>query len=336
MVDLLNLQQNKVTTNLLAYPMVIMSENSGDGKTDSLNRILTSLSEEGKVPLFLMFEDRYQHIPNIMAQRIRNMSDLQSVLGQLKNPALKEKFSCIVFDTVDQMDSMIEKFIADSKEVEITGDLNFGKGNKYIKNTLYFLNDLRADGWKCEFLCQSIKNENIITHVTTYEPKLNKETWAKISETAYLIGMLSKDPKSEDRIITFKKSQLYPRLKDSVGMPDRVKASEFKEVIDKSIHSIKGAEFTEEDTINGSNVTKVDFKEVIEKGNLLGSLLAQKGKNEMEEAFNILRTNIGIKDEKTKEPMMFSDLVETQTDLAQVVVLKLEELCRKHGIDIPK
>ena len=335
MIDILNLQENKVTTDLLAYPMVIMSEKSGDGKTDSLNRILTSMSPKGKKPLFLMFEDRYQHIPNIMAIRIHNMAELEQVKAQLKNPKAKELYSCLVIDTVDKVDSMLEKYVATNRQVEITGDLQFGKGNKCIKNALWFIDELRNDGWKVNFCCQSLKNENILTHVVTYEPSLNKETWKKVSHDAYLIGMLTKDPKSDERFITFKATQSYVSLKDSLGMPDKVKVSEFKDVIDKVIHSIKGATFTDEDTINGNKVEEVDFKSVIDRGNLLGGLLAQKGKKEMDEAFNILRTHIGIKDEKTNEPMMFSDLVESQKDLAQVIVLKLEDLCKKHGIVIP-
>lgn len=331
MIDIFSVQPNKVTTDLLAYPMVIMSEQSGDGKTDSLNRILTQMSPEGKKPLFLMFEDRYQHIPNIMAMRIHNMSELEQVKGQLKSPKAKEMFSCLVIDTVDKVDSMLEKYVASNREVEITGDLQFGKGNKCIKNALWFIDELRNDGWKVNFTCQSLKNENIITHITTYEPSLNKETWKKISHDAYLIGMLAKDPKSEERLITFKKSQTYPILKDSLGMPNTVKVSEFKNAIDKAIHSIEGAEFTTEDTINtGSTTDNISFEDIIAQGNKLGEVLFNAGK--MEEAFNILRTNIGIKDEKTNEPKMFSDLLPSQKDLAQVVVTKLETVCKKYKL----
>lgn len=329
MVDIFNLQPNKVSTNLLAYPMVLMSEQSGDGKTDSLNRILNALSDGNKKPLFIEFEDRYQHIPNIMAIRIHNMSELEQLKGQLKSPQSKEMFSCLVIDTIDKVDAMLEKYIANNREVEITGDLQFGKGNKCIKNALWFIDEFRNDGWKVNFLCQCIKNENIITHVTTYEPTLNKETWKKISHDAYLIGMLTKDPKSEERLITFKKSQSYPVLKDSLGMPNVVKVSEFKDVLDKTIHSIDGAVFTEEDTINGVK-DEVKFEDVITRGNELGKILFDNGK--MEEAFNILRTNIGVKDEKTNEPKMFSDLLPAQKDLAQVVVMKLEDICKKYKL----
>ena len=97
-INIFNLEENKVTTNLNQYPMILMSL-SGDGKTTTMNTILRQIAPEGKVPLFLMFEDRYQHIPGIMAVRIHNMGELQAVVQQLLTPQGKEKFSCVCIDT---------------------------------------------------------------------------------------------------------------------------------------------------------------------------------------------------------------------------------------------
>ena len=79
----------------------------------TMNNILTQLADGDKKPLFIMLEDRYQHIPGIKAIRVRNMGELNTVKSQLMNPKAKELFSCIVFDTVDKLDSMIEKYVAD-------------------------------------------------------------------------------------------------------------------------------------------------------------------------------------------------------------------------------
>lgn len=328
-MNILDIKPNKVTTNLISYPVVLMSEASGDGKTDSLKRMLESLSEDGKKPLFLEYEDRYQHIPGIMAVRIHNMGEQTQVLAQLKSPKAHELYSCLVIDTPDQLDSMVEKYIADSKEVEITQDEGFGKGNKRIKNKLWFINELRNDGWKVNFCMQTIKNENITTHEVKYEHALNKETWKKISQDAYLIGMLTKDPKSNDRFITFKKTSKYPLLKDSLGMPDRINVKDFKKELEKAIRNIPGAEFTTEDTISVKQ-KEVKFEDVVAEGNRLGSLIFDSGK--LEEAYNIFRTNIGIADEKTNTPKMLDSLLPTQIDLAMVVVAKMKELCDKYKI----
>ena len=326
MINILDLKENKVTTKLSSYSMVWMAQ-TGEGKTDSMNRVLRSLSDGDKKPLFIMLEDRYQHIPNIIPVRVRTISELEMVKNQLKNPKAKDMYSCIVIDTADKLDVLVENYVASSKEVEITGDLTFGKGNKYIKNKLFFIDELRNAGWTIHFITQAYKNTNIMTQETTYDIKVNKETWAKISHDAYLIGMLSKDDKSNERFLTFKKTNEHPLLKDSIGMPDKVKVSEFKDVLQKAVLNIEGAEFTDEDTITHV-IEDEDFESIKQRGLELGGLLANNG--HLDEAMNILKTNIG--QDEQGNPKMFDALLPSQIELAKVVVLKLEELINKYNL----
>ncbi len=330
MQNIFELQENKVTTNLNGYSMVILGE-TGEGKTYSLNTVLKSLSDGKKKPLFIMLEDRYQHIAGIVPLRVHNIPELLTYVAQLKTPKAKELYSCIVIDTADKLDTMIEKYVAQAKEVEISGELKFGAGNKYIKSRLFFIDELRNDGWTVHFTAQSYKNTNIVTQETTYDVKLNKETWAKISHDAYLIGIIGKDPSNpKERLLTFKKSSTYPLLKDSVGMPDVVKVSDFKNTLEKSILNIEGAEFTSENTIS-QVVEEVDFHTLKERGMALGQILATKGY--LEEAMNVLKVNLGYKDEKNTQPKMFDDLLPSQSELTQVVVLELEKLMNKYGLE---
>lgn len=325
--SIFDLQENKVTTNLNTYPMMFMGE-TGVGKTFTLDKILRSLSNDKKRPLFLMFEDRYQHIPGIMAVRIHNIPELEAIKNQLKSPKAKELYSCVVLDTVDSLDTMLENFISSSKEVEISANLKFGEGNKYIKSKLFFIDELRNSGWTVHFCVQSYKNTNIITQETTYDHELNKKTWAKISQGAYLIGYVSKDLKSEERLVTFKKTSSCHLLKDSVGMPDTIKASEFKKILEKAILNIPGADFTTDNTINPIIENNDNFEEIKNRGNELGGILANAGR--LDEALNILKTNIGTDDNGNAKT--FDSLLETQIDLAKVVNMRLEELVTKYGL----
>ena len=98
MIDLMNLQENKISTDFSGYPVVFMGE-TGDGKTDSLNRYLRSVAPNGKVPLFIMFEDRYKTIQNFIAQRVYSVPDIMTILSQLKNPKIRERFSLTLQET---------------------------------------------------------------------------------------------------------------------------------------------------------------------------------------------------------------------------------------------
>ena len=62
------------------------------------------------------------------------------------------------------------------------------------------------------------------------------------------------------------------------------------------------------------------------------SVFYNRTKGKLEEALNILRKNLGIADEDTKTPVTFDSLVPAQVDLAKVVVIQLEELCKIHKI----
>lgn len=325
-LNIFDIEENKVTTNLNQYGIVLMSE-TGDGKTTTMNTILTELAEGIKKPLFIMFEDRYQHIPGIKAIRIRTMGDLNTVKSQLMNPKAKEMFSCIVFDTVDKLDSLVEKYVADAKEVQISGDLGFGKGNKYIKSTIQFITELRNNGWTTHFIAQAYKNEDITTKTVTYNVKTNKEIWSLVAHDAYLIGFLSVNAKGE-RTISFKKTKEYPQLKDSIGMPNSVKPQEFKKVFLDSITKMAGGMLTDEDTINFEIKDDRDFEAIKQRGMDLGSELASNGY--LSEAMFILAQNLGT--DEGGNPKMFDSLIPAQIDLAEVVVQKLEGLKLEKGI----
>lgn len=326
MINLLNLEENKVSTDLTQYPMVWMGE-TGDGKTYSMNKFLTEISPKGKKPLFLMFEDRHKKIPGIMAQRIHSVSDLTSVVSQFKNPKVREKFSCVVFDTIDKFEEMASRYTAANKEVEIIEDLNFGKGKRYLNGIMGITTELRNLGVTVHFIAQAYTNTDIMTKETTVQTKLKDVTKAQIFHEAFLVGLIKKKPDSDERIITFKKTSLFKELKDSFNLPEFIDVSNLKLEFEKSFDGIDSSMLTTEKTITEVEETQT-FEDVKNRGLELGGLLAQNGY--LEEATNILKTNIGTNDDGS--PKMFDSLLESQIDLAKVVVLKLEELVTKHKL----
>lgn len=326
-LDIFAVEENKVTTNLNQYGIVLMSE-TGDGKTTTLNNILTQIADGNKKPLFIMFEDRYQHIPGIKAIRVRNMGELNTIKAQLMNPKAKELYSCLVFDTIDKLDSLVEKYVAEAKQVQISGDLGFGKGNKYIKSTIQFITELRNNGWTTHFIAQAYKNEDITTKAVTYNVKTNKEIWSLVSHDAYLIGFLNVNSKGE-RTLSFKKTKEYPQLKDSLGMSKApVNPDNFKKVFEESIKTMAGGMLTDVDTINYDIKDTRDFEAIKNRGMELGSELASHGY--LNEAMFILAQNIGTDDNGNAK--MFDSLIPAQIDLAEVVVQKLEDLKVSKGI----
>ncbi|HID0768057.1 TPA: AAA family ATPase [Clostridium botulinum] len=332
MINILDVQPNKVSRDLTQYPIALMGK-TGAGKTRTMKEILESFSEGNKKPLFLMFEDRYAGIPGIMAQRIRSIPDLQMAVQQLKNPKAKEIYSCIVIDTVQKFESMMISYTTRGKNVQILDDIGqYGKGTKYYRSNLQVIEDIKSAGFTIHYISQAEetqdKDQNIIYRLKTND----KNTLKPVTQDAYFIGFLWNEEKENGEVeykLTFKKSEKVPDLKDTFGLPKVIKYQDLKQEIEKAIDDM-GEDFITDDRTINKEQEKVPFKEVIDKASKLGKLLYQNKRSA--EADAVLRNNIEI-DEEGNVPSLKS-LIENQRDVAEMIVIQLQELVDKYELKL--
>lgn len=325
--NLLDLTPNKVSVDLTQYSTVLMGD-TGVGKTTTLMKFLKELVPD-KEPFFLEFEDRFQNIPGIMAVKIDTMSDFKSVIGQLRNPALKEKFSCIVIDTLDKYEEFCERYVLENRDAEILKDVGgYGEGSLRFKSALRNIGVIQSLGYTVHFIAQSSHSKDFDTKKESDSLKLNKNTFSYCREAAFLVGYMYADAKGE-RFITFKKSDKYPDLKDTFGLPDKVNVRDLKSVWTKAVEDLGGDFTTKEKTIDKTAPVE-DFEAIKSKGIELGNLLASNG--HLAEATAVLQKNLGLDDNGNVK--MFDTLRDTQLDLTKVIVMELEELIKKFNIKI--
>ena len=325
MINLLDLTPNKVSVDLTQYSTVLMGD-TGVGKTTTLMKFLKELVPD-KEPFFLEFEDRFQNIPGIMAVKIDTMSDFKSVIGQLRNPALKEKFSCIVIDTLDKYEEFCERYVLENRDAEILKDVGaFGEGSLRFKSALRNIGVIQSLGYTVHFIAQSTHSKDFDTKKESDALKLNKNTFSYCREAAFLVGYMYSDGKGE-RYITFKKSDKYPDLKDTFGLPEKINVKDLKSVWTKAVEDLGGDFTTKEKTIDKTAPVE-DFESIKAKGIELGGLLASNG--HLAEATAVLQRNLGLDDNGNVK--MFDTLRDTQLDLTKVIVMELEELIQKFGI----
>lgn len=323
--NLLDLTPNKVSVDLTQYSTVLMGD-TGVGKTTTLMKFLKELVPD-KEPFFLEFEDRFQNIPGIMAVKIDTMSDFKSVIGQLRNPTLKEKFSCIVIDTLDKYEEFCERYVLENRDAEILKDVGaFGEGSLRFKSALRNIGVIQSLGYTVHFIAQSTHSKDFDTKKESDALKLNKNTFSYCREAAFLVGYMYADAKGE-RYITFKKSDKYPDLKDTFGLPEKINVKDLKSVWTKAVEDLGGDFTTSEKTIDKTAPVE-DFESIKAKGVELGSLLASNG--HLAEATAVLQKNLGLDDNGNVK--MFDTLRDTQLDLTKVIVMELEELIEKFGI----
>lgn len=323
--NLLDLAPNKVSVDLTQYSTVLMGD-TGVGKTTMLMKFLKELVPN-KEPFFLEFEDRFQNIPGIMAVKIDTMSDFKSVIGQLRNPALKEKFSCIVIDTLDKYEEFCERYVLENRDAEILKDVGgYGEGSLRFKSALRNIGVIQSLGYTVHFIAQSSHSKDFDTKKESDSLKLNKNTFSYCREAAFLVGYMYADGKGE-RFITFKKSDKYPDLKDTFGLPDKVNVKDLKSVWTKAVEDLGGDFTTKEKTIDKTAPVE-DFEAIKSKGIELGGLLASNG--HLAEATAVLQKNLGL--DENGNVKMFDTLRDTQLDLTKVIVMELEELINKFNI----
>ena len=316
MINLLDLQPNKVSVDLTQYSMVWMGD-TGVGKTTTLMNFLKSLYPD-KQPLFLEFEDRFQNIPGIMAVKIDTMADLKSVIGQLRNPEFKKRFSCIVIDTLDKFEESCERYVLENRDAEILKDVGaFGEGSLRFKSALRNIGIIQSLGYTVHFIAQSTHSKDFDTKKESDTLKLNKNTFSYCREAAYLVGYMYRE--KDERFITFKKTEKYPDLKDTFGLPDEINVKDLKKAWTNAVEDLGGDFTTKEKTIDKTAPVE-DFESIKAKGIELGSLLASNG--HLAEATAVDNGNV----------KMFNDLRDTQIDLTKVIVMELEELVGKYNI----
>lgn len=323
--NLLDLKPNKVSVDLTQYSTVWMGD-TGIGKTTTLMKFLKEL-EPDKDPLFLEFEDRFQNIPGIMAVKIDNMADLKSIIGQLRNPEFKKRFSCIVIDTLDKFEESCERYVLENRDAEILKDVGaFGEGSLRFKSALRNIGVIQSLGYTVHFIAQSTHSKDFDTKKESDVLKLSKNTFSYCREAAFLVGYMYADNKGE-RYITFKKSDKYPDLKDTFGLPEKINVKDLKSVWVKAVEDLGGDFTTTKKTID-KTIPVEDFETIKAKGIELGGLLASNG--HLAEATAVLQRNLGLDDNGNVK--MFDSLRDTQLDLTKVIVMELEELIQKFGI----
>ena len=90
-----------------------------------------------------------------------------------------------------------------------------------------------------------------------------------------------------------------------------------------------GGDFTTKEKTIDKTIHVEDFEKIKAKGIELGSLLASNG--HLPEATAVLQKNLGLDDKGNVK--MFDTLRESQIELTKVIVMELEELTQKFGIN---
>ena len=335
MINICNTKPNEVSINTIQYSMMLTGV-SGVGKTTTMYKILTEASTDDKKPLFLMFEDRYQHIDGIMAVKINSVSDMNSVISQLNSPEAKKMFSCVVIDTVDKYEELMETYtVSKDSTAEILKDLGgFGEGVQRYRAKLRGIQKIRNLGYPIHFIAQSIITQDITNkanpNLNIHNLSLNRNTKQYVCQSVSLLGYLYIGD-DKNRYITFENSynnqtafgtnDKIDYLKKSFELPVSVPVSEFNNMLIDAIKN-NNTNITDKNTLQ-PRTQELQFDELKQKGIELGNKLAEN--DCLAEVISICSENLG-------QNVQFVDLIPSQYDVCEVVVNELENLMKEKNI----
>ncbi|MGL5764995.1 MAG: AAA family ATPase [Sarcina sp.] len=177
MLDLLNLEPNKVSTDIDTQNYLLAGLPK-TGKTTTSHRLM------GDKMLLLAFEQGYHLISNINAVPVKSHSDLRKIIKQLKDERVREKYSVICFDTVDLFHLMMEKYLCSQHGADDIGGCGaMGKGytllDNLIQNTLLEISNL---GYKmlyishAEVVKETIKTPQGMLEIEKIYPSISKQS----------------------------------------------------------------------------------------------------------------------------------------------------------------
>lgn len=335
MINLKALKPNKVSTQFDKHSIFLYAEPKM-GKSTTMFNIL------GDKCLFIATEDGFGAIPGIMAQRVHTVSDIKEIIWQLQDmyEANELPFTSVCFDTVDNLEIMIQKYVCSVAGVQNMGDVGHGKlYTEYDKVLIGLINDLKAMGLGVHFISHSkLKKIEDKLNGCEYEkflPSLSDRTQKIVLADCYFISFIFNkinEDKTESRIMCFRNTMQFSAGSRFRHMPPFVplNAGAFKQAVETAIK--KEEEERAGSTTNSvveDKATKLDFKAIMARGSELGAKLQSAG--HVDKLMTAVEETLGI-DESTGKARLFNQLKESQVETANVLVMRLERIAKELGL----
>lgn len=153
-VNLLELEVNKVSTDIKDYSLMITAPSSF-GKSPFLAELY------GKSALFLGFENSYKGIAGVHTVGIDSYTTLEAYVAQLENPQLREKFDVVVIDTLFLFDQSIENSITSAYGKDLLSECkHYNQAYKIVdKRFLTIIKRIQRMNYTLVYVCHPVEKK---------------------------------------------------------------------------------------------------------------------------------------------------------------------------------
>ena len=322
-VNLLDLQPSMVSKDIRDNSMLIFG-GSGIGKTP------LALEIYGKERTLLMaFENSANGIAGAYVVNVDSYATLTAYLGQLQNPAMKEKFDNIIIDTLFLFDYYCEKSVTDAYGKDLIRDcLVYNQGYKIVdKRFLSAIKQLQKMGYNLCYVAhpieKKVKGANGIEYVRI-EPKVSDRI-ANLLLPEVDIRLYCGYDENGQRVIYTQSTPFFDARCRVSEMPPvlpfdgNVVREEFTKGVDRLAETNAGLIIEKKDAII---VEEPTFEEVMNKIMELGSKAQELGK--FEDANRILLSELGCDNEGN--PRRIDQATPQMIGALKTIVVRLEQI----------
>lgn len=343
MIDLLNLQPVKASTDLSSYTSFIYGIPK-IGKTTFIHKLY------GDRVLFIATEKRHKVLVGANVQYVSSWIEYLTVLAQLRNPKIKERFDVVAIDTVENLYRMLESYILAKYNQTEFGQVDWGKDWVDLKNdwsnnlqmieklgyTPVFVSHATQITTKIPVsgILQTQVNENMTLkkdkksgeqyyEFLKYVPDLKDKVMAPINkmvDNILFMTMTADEEGNECRVIHLRETLQWQAGSTFEGIDPVIPldAEAYKQAVENAINKIDPSQLKDEkESVGLEEQQELDFEELMKEAKELGVKFHKAGR--MEEVQRIVDEVFGAGNKLTEAK-------KTQVQPLYIAVQKMKEI----------
>lgn len=321
--NLMELEKSVVSKDLKDNSMLIFGA-SGIGKTP------LALELYGKDRTLLMaFENSANGIAGAYTVTVDSYATLTAYLGQLMNPAMREKFDTIIIDTLYLLDYYCEKSVTDAYGKDLIRDcLAYNAGYKIIdKRFLNVIKQLQKMGYALCYIAHPVEKKTKSadgTEIIRIEPKVSDRI-ANLLLPEIDIRLFCSYNEQGERVIYSQSTPYFDarcrvsELPPVLPFDGQVVREEFAKGVDKIGQDNNGLIVEKkEDVLNEEKSFEDTMAYIMELGQKAQSL------NKFEDANRILSSELGCDD--NGNPRGLDQATPQMMGALNTIIVRLEQL----------
>lgn len=322
--NILNLQPNKITTEITSYNFLLYSQ-PGIGKTTWALKMFPEKS------LILGAEFGWKGIPGAIGVPVPDYYTLLQYVDQLDTDEAREMYDTLIIDTTTKIGELIENYILSMYGKDTLSECKSHGGAYPLINRYYNLafNRLKARGYNFVYIChagtEEVKNEKGEVIGQKYKPKMSDRINSLIEPEVDFTFFLTLNSNGERIIVTDntpknvgKQRTNLPKI---IPMDIEVfKAEYVKGVKEKGKNSVIDEKI--ENNVVGFKPQERGYKEVIAEIKKLGQEAAKRGK--LNDATAIVNNRLGKDDNGVQRTL--DDCTQENIQMLETIILELKKI----------